>query len=234
MPASRGPPRRRRRRSLSCSKCAQNRLRTDQGESCCKRPSRWQRPKHGTRDATWAAKKAAREGAVFASHDDMRDESSPWLGLLSFAAFAACGPSIPHPPYAPQATTALTPVEAAPPPGRAEYIPKQPPGANAWVDGEWILRHGRWYWLLGRWVKSPPGARYSPWVVVRAVDGTLFHAPSIWVDAHGSSMAAPAPIAYATANGEAVVDAEGEVSNTGRNIQSVPPARRLPAEQPSP
>lgn len=164
----------------------------------------------------------------------MGGESAPRLRLLSFAALAACGPSIPHPPYAPQATTALTAVETAPPPGRVEYVPKKPPGATAWVDGEWIWRHGRWFWLLGRWVRSPAGARYSPWVVVHAVDGTLFYAPGVWVDSHGSSIAAPPAIAYATANGEAVVDAEGEVCNTGRTIRTAPATQHSPSPQPLP
>jgi len=161
------------------------------------------------------------------------DELTTRLCLLSSVGLASCGASLRHPPYAPQATNALTRIETAPPPGRIEYVPKKPPGADAWVDGEWVLRHGRWYWLLGRWVRSPPGGRYSPWVIVRAIDGTLLYAPGVWVDARGSSIAAPAAVAYATASGEAVIDAEGEVTSTGRNIQRAPSERRMP-EQPSP
>jgi hypothetical protein len=174
-------------------------------------------------------------GPLLASIRRVRGVSRLRLGLLSSATLSACGTSLPHPPLAPQATTALTAVEAGPPPGRVESIPKQPPQADAWVDGEWILRHGRWYWLLGRWVKAPPGARYAPWVVVRASDGTLFYAPGVWVDSRGSAMTPPAAIVYATANGQAVFDPEGERSNTGRNVQTAPGPRVAPsAQQPAP
>jgi hypothetical protein len=138
---------------------------------------------------------------------------------------AACGGSLPHPPYSAQATNALAPIEMGPPPGRVESIPKQPTGADAWVNGEWILRHGRWYWLLGRWVKTPEGATYSPWVVVRASDGTPFYAPSVWRDAKGAVIAAPPGLAFATATGEAVVSAEGNPEDNGRVIKAAPPAR---------
>jgi len=134
----------------------------------------------------------------------------------------ACSSSLPHPPYSRQATSALAPVEVAPPPGRIELIPKRPPQADAWVDGEWILRHGRWYWLLGRWTKTPASATYSPWVAVRSRDGTVWYAPSVWRDARGAPIAPPPPLAVATASGEAVVDSEGEPQATGRNIKTVP------------
>ncbi|HEY8090370.1 MAG TPA: hypothetical protein VIF09_21060 [Polyangiaceae bacterium] len=112
----------------------------------------------------------------------------------------------------------------APPPGRVEAVPRRPREADAWVDGEWVLRRGRWYWLLGRWVKTPPGATYSPWVVVRATDGTPFYAPSTWRDSRGAMLPPPPPLALATASGEAVVDAEGETEQTGRIIKTPPPA----------
>ncbi|MDP8998767.1 MAG: hypothetical protein M3O46_01500 [Myxococcota bacterium] len=149
------------------------------------------------------------------------------LGMLCFSPFGACDASVQHPPYTPQATTALTAVESVPPPGRIERIPDKPTKADAWVDGEWILRRGRWYWLLGRWVTSPPGALYSPWVVVRAYDGHPYYAPSIWRDAKGSPLAAPPALAYATANGQAVFDAEGDHEDTGRSIK-LAPTRRVP------
>ena len=147
-----------------------------------------------------------------------------WPRLLWGFSLLSCG-GVPHPPYAPQATTALTPIQLAPPPGRIETIPARPPQADAWVDGEWVLRHGRWYWLLGRWVTVPRGATYSPWVVVRASDGTPFYSPSTWHDATGAVLPAPAALAVATASGEAVVDAEGDPEDTGRNMMAVPPPR---------
>ena len=68
-----------------------------------------------------------------------------------------------------------------------KLIPKRPPTADAWVDGEWVLRPDRWLWLLGRWVRRSGGE-------VRAlgdgagVDGALYYAPSIWVDEHGAEI----------------------------------------------
>lgn len=115
---------------------------------------------------------------------------------------------------------ALTPIERAPPPGRVELIPNQPEEADAWVDGEWVLRHGRWYWLLGRWVHTPRGATYSPWVVVRASDGTPFYAPGVWRDANGDSISAPPPLAFATASHGAVVSPEGNPEDTGRAVKT--------------
>jgi hypothetical protein len=158
--------------------------------------------------------------------------------LTGTLALAACSSSLPHPPYSAQATSALTPIEMGPPPGRVESIPKQPAGADAWVNGEWILRHGRWYWLLGRWVKTPEGATYSPWVVVRASDGTPFYAASVWRDAKGATMAPPPGLAFATATGEAVVGPEGNPEQSGRVIKTPPlvPAQsegQAPEDQPA-
>jgi hypothetical protein len=142
--------------------------------------------------------------------------------LVLAVQLAGCG-SVPHPPYAPQATSALTPIDLPPPPGRIEIIPKRPAGADAWVDGEWVLRHDRWLWLLGRWVEVPAGAKYAPWVTVRSADGTLYYAPSIWIDASGHPVEPPQPLAVATASGEAVFAPGGEVESTGRNIKGGAP-----------
>jgi hypothetical protein len=144
------------------------------------------------------------------------------LGL----AIAGCAGALPRPPFAAQAQNALDHIDASPPPGRAEDVPARPTAADAWIDGEWVSRHGRWYWLLGRWVARPPGARYSPWVVVRAVDGTLYYAAGHWVDATGATLPDPPALAFATASGAAVFDAEGETEETGRNIKTRPPPER--------
>ncbi len=144
---------------------------------------------------------------------------SPSLGgALAFG----CAPSVPHPPFRPQNSDVLVVVDFGPPPGRVETIPKRPPGASAWVDGEWIRRRGRWYWLVGRWVNTPPGWTYSPWVTVRAPDGTVYYAPSIWKDAEGRAMHAPPPLALATASGAAVLTPEGDLESTGRNLETAP------------
>jgi hypothetical protein len=153
----------------------------------------------------------------------------PWLGPLVGLTTAACGSSVPHPPYAPQATSALTPVDTAPPPGRVEQIPPRPPQADAWIDGEWLRRHGRWYWLLGRWVKTPPRTKYAPWVFVRAADGSGYYAPSIWVSEGGAVAQPPAPLALARANGQAVFNAEGEVEDTGRSLATAPASHAAPS-----
>jgi len=146
--------------------------------------------------------------------------SSTAIALVSLVALIACGESLPHPPYSAQATSALEPIAYAPPPGRIELIPRRPAKADAWVDGEWVLQHGRWYWLLGRWVKTPAGTTFSPWVVVRARDGRVFYAPGVWKDAKGSLVAAPPALAFASGDAEAVFNPEGEVERTGRNIQT--------------
>jgi hypothetical protein len=148
------------------------------------------------------------------------------------AALAGCGGAPPHPPFSPQAKSALTQIEMAPPPGRVETVPKRPRGADAWVDGEWALNHGRWYWLLGRWVKIPDRATFSPWVVVRASDGTPFYAPSVWRNEKGAVIPSPAGLAFATASGEAVVSPEGEPEVTGRVIETAPPVQVGPPASP--
>lgn len=93
------------------------------------------------------------------------------------------------------------------------------------MDGEWILRHDRWYWRLGRWVKSPAGATYSPWVLVRAADGTPFYAPSVWRDRQGAVTAEPPALAFATAATSAIVSPEGNPEDTGRAIERPRPSR---------
>lgn len=135
---------------------------------------------------------------------------------------AACGEGLPHPPYSPQATTALEPIDVPPPPGRVELIPARPPGADAWVDGEWIPSRGRWYWLLGRWVRTPPGATYSPWAIVRANDGTPLYAPGVWKDSRGLRISPPPALAFATTHANAVFDADGEMVPTGETVESAP------------
>jgi hypothetical protein len=150
------------------------------------------------------------------------------LVLLFAPPLLSCSSATPHPPYAPQATTALTSVDFGPPPGRVELIPPRPPNADAWIDGEWVRRHGRWYWLVGRWVKTPPNATYSPWVLVRAEDGTPFYAPSVWKNAKGVPIPPPPALLLARASGEAIVDADNDVEPTGRNLNALPASRSYP------
>ena len=140
--------------------------------------------------------------------------------LAVTAALLGCaGASIPHPKYAPQPTSALVPITHEPPPARVENIPAPPvipPGqvAAVWVDGEWTWQRRRWAWTPGRWVAPPAGATYSPWVTVRAPDGALYFAPAQWRDAKGAPIDPPKPLATATVESGAVVDAEGDMERT--------------------
>ncbi len=144
------------------------------------------------------------------------------LLIIGALGLGACSEALPHPPYVQQRTDALTLVATPPPPGRAELVPKKPPGADTWVDGEWIPRAGRWSWLLGRWIKVPAGAKYAPWVVVRARDGSAYYARSSWRDAQGAAIPAPTALAFATVREEAVNDPQGEVDETGPAMREAP------------
>jgi hypothetical protein len=134
----------------------------------------------------------------------------------------ACSGPLPHPPYAPQSTDALVVLASPPPPGRVERVPNRPFGADAWVQGEWIQRAGRWSWLVGRWVKTPNGARYSPWVLVRATDGTVYYAASSWKDVRGAPLPEPPGLAFASVSDQPVYDPQGEIDDTGRAVQEAP------------
>jgi hypothetical protein len=159
----------------------------------------------------------------------MSNSHSSTLGVLSCIAIA-CSGSVPHAPYMAQPATALTAVAAPPPPGRVELMPPSPVSGAVWVDGEWTFRRGRWAWNLGHWVVPPQGTFLSPWTTVRGVDGTLFHAPSVWRDAKGQPVASPLPLAIATVQAGPVVDAEGSTEPTGRTLQ---PSSASPSPEPS-
>jgi hypothetical protein len=133
---------------------------------------------------------------------------------LALSGLGCGGVSVPRPRYAPQLSSALQPVAHEPPPARVEDLPARPAGATAWVDGEWSWKRRRWTWTPGRWVAPPAGATYSPWVTVRAADGSLFFAPAQWRDAKGTPMPAPPALASAKVESGAVVDAEGEMERT--------------------
>jgi hypothetical protein len=48
----------------------------------------------------------------------------------------------------------------------------------------------------------------------------------MWRDSNGVPMAAPEPISFATASGEAVLSPDGEVEDTGRDIKTAPTRRQ--------
>jgi hypothetical protein len=106
-----------------------------------------------------------------------------------------------------------------PPPARIEFVPPPPAKGAVWIDGEWVWQGRRWAWRIGRWVQPPPGARYSPWTVVRGDDGTTFYAAGTWRDDRGAELAEPPALVAARANLSDVVDPEGELETTGRSIR---------------
>ncbi|HTB75292.1 MAG TPA: YXWGXW repeat-containing protein [Polyangiaceae bacterium] len=143
-----------------------------------------------------------------------------WVAHASLAVLAACADRLPHPPYARQPTTALETVGYPPPPARIEFVPPHPAARGAvWIDGEWAWQGRRWAWRMGRWVEPPPGARYSPWTVVRGDDGSTYYAAGAWRDARGAELAEPVALVVARANLSDVVDPEGELETTGRSIR---------------
>ena len=142
------------------------------------------------------------------------------LGLASALAWiAACEGSLPHAPYVAQSTQDLEPAGYPPPPARVEFIPKQPVKATVWIDGEWTWQGRRWRWRMGRWVKPPPGARFAPWAVVRAADGTVYSAPGAWRDAQGHELPEPSALATAKTNLADVVDPEGNLETSGPSLR---------------
>jgi hypothetical protein len=140
-------------------------------------------------------------------------------------ACTACASSFPRPPCSPQPTSALVEVALPPPPARVELVPARPSASALWIDGEWTWRRGRWAWLVGRWVDAPAAETFSPWVFVRAPDGTLFYAPGVWRDARGGPVDPPATLAIATVESGEVVDADGTAEVTGPTLRERPRAR---------
>ena len=136
------------------------------------------------------------------------------LCLLTIAmvalGFWGCGLSrLPHPRWVSQPTSALVEVPYPPPPGRVEFVPKQPSDQAVWIDGEWTWNGRRWAWRVGRWVVPPVDpvtlslrqpAAFSPWVTVRSGDGTLYIAEGTWRDVRGGDLPEPTPLALGTAN----------------------------------
>jgi hypothetical protein len=132
----------------------------------------------------------------------------------------ACAGRFPRPPYSPQPTSALTELSAPPPPARVEAVPPRPKSTAVWIDGEWNWRRGRWSWLPGRWVEPPPDETYSPWVVVRGLDGKLWMASGTWRDAKGNPVDEPPPLALGAVDTGQVVNASGSIEPTGRTLKT--------------
>jgi hypothetical protein len=141
------------------------------------------------------------------------------VGLCVLA--CACAPSLGHLTYAPQPSSSLESVDQPPPPARVEIVPARPSGQAVWVDGEWLWRRGRWAWLTGRWVAPPPGAVFSAWVFTRGEDGRLWYAPGAWRDARGAVLEL-VPLARASVEAGALVDADGTTETTGPILRDRP------------
>jgi hypothetical protein len=134
----------------------------------------------------------------------------------------ACGGGhFPRPPYSAQPTSALIELRDPMPPARVETVPAPPAKKTAvWIDGEWTPRRGRWAWMPGRWVDPPPGATFSPWVIVRGTDGRLWHAPGVWRDAKGAPIDDPPSLSVASVESQPVVSASGDIEVTGRTLKA--------------
>jgi hypothetical protein len=128
-----------------------------------------------------------------------------------------CSSKLPHPPYSGQPTSALSEIAFPPPPARVEMVPPRPAESGAvWLDGEWMWRSSRWAWKPGRWIIPPAGATFSPWTSTRGQGGELYYAAGAWRDAHGATVAEPAPLSVAGTRSGAVFDADGDLERTGR------------------
>jgi hypothetical protein len=132
---------------------------------------------------------------------------------------AACARRLPHATYTPQPSSALVAVTRAPPPARVESVPASPARSAVWVDGEWTWRRARWAWMPGRWLVPPAGATFSPWVFVRAPDGTFWYAPGVWRDAKDQVIQEPTALAVAVVEGSEVVNANGMTETTGPTLR---------------
>jgi hypothetical protein len=138
---------------------------------------------------------------------------------IGMSFLVACAERFPRPPYSAQPTSALTPLTAPPPPARVEAVPARPKPTAVWIDGEWTWRRGRWSWLPGRWIDPPPGETFSPWVVVRGLDGKLWMAQGTWRDTKGNPVDEPTPLALGVVDSGQVVNASGEIQPTGRTLR---------------
>jgi hypothetical protein len=136
------------------------------------------------------------------------------------ACAVGCAGRFPSPPFSAQPTSALVELREPPPPARVELVPQRPKRLAVWIDGEWQWRRARWAWLPGRWVIPPEGATFSPWVVVRGVDGKLWLAGGTWRDAHGNAVDSPSSLALAVVDSGQVVNASGTIEPTSRNLRT--------------
>lgn len=76
-------------------------------------------------------------------------------------------------------------------------------------------------------------ARYAPWTLTRATDGTLYEAPGSWRDAKGDEVDAPPPLAEADVSEGAVVDTFGDTFAPGRTLAPPgSPHKRKTVEEP--
>jgi hypothetical protein len=140
------------------------------------------------------------------------------VGAAAALVTLACNSTLPHPSYTAHTTSELVEVPFPPPPARVETVPDSPSSGAVWIDGEWSWRGRRWSWKSGYWAPSPGDTTYSPWTMTRDLDGTVFFAPGTWRNAKGEPIDPPAPLAVGVARSQNIVDPEGEMELTGRNL----------------
>lgn len=142
------------------------------------------------------------------------------LSVAGDLGLVACGtPSLPRPALAPHKSTDLVPLATPPPPAKVEIVPPRPEIEGVvWIDGEWSFEGRRARWRRGRWLIPPRGARFAPWVEVRADDGQLYFAPGKWIDASGADLEAPRSVLEAESSKTTVLNDVGEEEDVGRDI----------------
>jgi hypothetical protein len=149
----------------------------------------------------------------------------------------ACGRDFPRPSYVGQPTEALEVVPQPPPPARVEVVPPKPASGSVWIDGEWTWQGRTYSWRRGRWVKPPPGARFSPWTEVRGEDGAIYYAGGVWRNEQHQQVADPPALATAKSTVGPIVDPTGHDEETGHTVhekQESLPDGGLAAEEAGP
>jgi hypothetical protein len=106
-------------------------------------------------------------------------------------ACVACSSSLPLPAQARQPPSEYLPVPYPPPAAFAETVPPSPSKGAVWLDGHWAWRGSTFVWERGGWVVPPKGARFAPWRIRYAPDGTLLFAEEAWYDAQLQPIPSP-------------------------------------------
>jgi hypothetical protein len=114
-----------------------------------------------------------------------------WLAAPLAAIWVGCGPSLPQPEFTEHPLRAFEEVPYPPPAPLAEVVPRFDDGRAVWIDGYWVWRGRKYFWLRGGWVLPSNGARYAPWQLRYSAEGTLFFAQSNWYGPDGRPLRQP-------------------------------------------